>query len=86
MHDMDLIDCLSGRYENRNWGYDVIRGAASYMKHESNSTDLGYFYNVFRGIGTCELRKVLNFDDVQILSNYYLVWYKKPSWNRKSLC
>ena len=76
MKSQDLIDCLHERFENRNWGYDIIRWAVSYAQTESRSKDITYLYNVFRNIGTCELKRVTNVEDMEHLSNCYLVWYK----------
>ncbi len=31
---------------------------------------------LFRGIGTCELKRIAKAGDIDVLSQYYLVWYK----------
>lgn len=76
MKSQDLIDCLRERYENRDWVYDTIRWAVSFAQIELKAKDVTSLYNVFRNIGTCEVRRVTTAEDIEQLSSYYLVWYK----------
>ena len=73
--EIDISNFLQ-RHQNRSWNFDIIRMTIYHAIDNFNFEDSSCIYNVFRGIGTAELKPLISIEDIEKLSNYYLVWYK----------
>jgi hypothetical protein len=72
----DIVNYLQEKYQNRNWGFDIIRMTILHAMTEFNFVDSSCIHNVFSGIGTCELKQLSSIEDIEGLLNCYLVYYK----------
>ena len=73
--EIDISNFLQG-HQNRSWNFDIIRMTIYHAINNFNFEDSSCIYNIFRGIGTAELKPLTSIEDIEKLSNYYLVWYK----------
>ena len=80
---IDISNFLQERYPNRNWNFDTIRMTISHALDVFQFEDVSCIYNVFCDIGICELKRLSSIQDIEELSNYYLVHYK-PNYQGKS--
>lgn len=66
LKDSELLDCFIAKM--------AIIGGINIIKIANSQNSLNP--SVFRGIGTCEKKIVVNANDLEQLSKHYLVWYK----------
>ena len=74
---IDISNLLQEKFQHRTWNLDTIRMTIIHAMREFNFEDASCIYNVFRGIGTCELKPLSSIEDIEELSNYYLENFKK---------
>ena len=79
---IDISDFFQDRLHNISWNTDTIRLIIKYAVDGFHFENVSCIFNVFRNIGICELKR-LSFEDLEELSNYYLVWYK-PNHQRRA--